>query len=73
MGEVRGMYKVLVEKPGGKRPMGRPRHRWEDNIKMFLLELGCGCKDWIDQAQNRDRCQALVNVVMEFLNYMKTG
>jgi hypothetical protein len=66
-GEVRGMYKVLAWKPGGMRPMGRPRHRWEDNIKMVLQEVGCGCNDWIEQAEDRDRWQALVNVVMEFL------
>ena len=60
MGERRGMYRVLVGKPEGKRPLGRPRHRWEDNIKMDLLEVGCGGMDWID----RDRWQALVNAVM---------
>jgi hypothetical protein len=52
---------VLVEKPEGKRPLGRPRHRWEDNITMGLQEVECGGMDWIDLAQDRDRCQALVN------------
>ena len=51
-------------KPEGKRPLGIPRHRWEDNIKMDLRELGCGCMDWIELAQDRDRWRALVNVVM---------
>jgi hypothetical protein len=48
----------------GKRPLGRPRHRWEDNIKMYLQEVGCGGMDWIDVAQGRDRWRALVNAVM---------
>jgi hypothetical protein len=64
MGEKRGIYRVLVGKPGGKRSLGRPRHRWEDNIKMGLQEVGCGGMDWIELAQDRDRWQALVNVVM---------
>jgi 3-oxoacyl-ACP reductase-like protein len=55
---------VLVGKPEGKRPLGRPRHRWEDNIKMDLQEAGCGDMDWIELAQDKDRWQALVNVVM---------
>ena len=63
-GERRGIYGVLVEKPEGKRPLGRPRRRWEDNIKMDLEEVGCGGMDWIDLAQDRDRWRALVNVVM---------
>jgi len=64
MGERRGIYRVWVEKPKGKRPLGRPRHRWEDNIKMDFQELGCGGVDWIELAQDRDRWWALVNVVM---------
>jgi hypothetical protein len=60
------MYKVLVGKPEGKRPLGRPRHRWEDNIKMDLREVGCGGMNWIELAQDRDRCQTLVNAVMNF-------
>ena len=64
MGEWRGVYRVLVGKPEGKRPLRRPRRRWKDNIKMDLQELGCGAVDWIELAQGRDRCWALVNAVM---------
>jgi len=53
MGERRGVYRVLVVKPEGKRPLGRPRHRWEDHIKMGLQEVGCGGMDWIKLAQDR--------------------
>jgi hypothetical protein len=63
MGEERGMHRVLVGKPGGKMPLGRPRHRWEDNIKMDLQEVGVGCGDWIELAQDRDRWRALVSMV----------
>ena len=63
MGERGGIYRVLVGKPEGKRPLGRPRCRWED-IKMGLLEVRCGGKDWIKLAQDRDRWWALVNAVM---------
>jgi hypothetical protein len=66
MGERRGVYMVLVEKPEGKRPLGRPRRRWENNIKMDLQKVGCEDIDWIDLAQNRDRWRALVNAVMNF-------
>ena len=55
---------VLVGKPEGKRPLGRPRHRWEDDIKMDLQEVGCECMNWIDLAQDRDRWQTLVNALM---------
>jgi hypothetical protein len=55
---------VLVGKSEGKRPLGRPRHRWEDNIMMDLQEVRCGSKDWIELVQNRDRWRALVNAVM---------
>ena len=58
------MYRVLVEKPWVKRPLGRPRHRWEDNIKMDLQEVGCGGTDWIELALDRDRWRELVNAVM---------
>ena len=58
------MYRVLVGKPEGERPLGRPRRRWEDNIKMDLQEVGCGSMDWIELAQDRDRWRALVNAVM---------
>jgi hypothetical protein len=64
MGERRGVHRVLVGKPDGKRPLGKPRRRWEDNIKMVLQELGCESIDWIDLAQDRDRWRALVNAVM---------
>ena len=63
-GEGRGVYRFLVGKPEARRPLGRPRHRWEDNIKMDLQEVGCGYMDWIEVAQDRDRWRALVNVVM---------
>ena len=62
--EGRGMYRVLVGKRKGKRPIGRSRCRWEDNIKVDLQEVGCGGMDWIELAQDRDRWQALVNAVM---------
>jgi hypothetical protein len=55
---------ILVGKPEGRRPLGRPRHRWEDNIKMDLREIGFGNVDWIHLAQDRDRWRALVNTVM---------
>jgi len=63
-GGIRDVYRVLVGKPEGNRPLGRPRRRWEDNIKMDLQEVGCGCMDWIELAQGRDRWRALVNAVM---------
>jgi len=63
-GERRGVYRFFVGNPEGKRPLGRPRHRWEDNIKMDLQEVGCGGMDWIDLVQNRNRWRALVNAVM---------
>jgi hypothetical protein len=64
MGEMRGAYNILVGKPEGRRPLGRPRCRWEDNIKMNLDEIGYGDVDWIHLAQDRDRWQALLNTVM---------
>jgi len=67
MGERRGVYRVLVGKPEGKGPLGRPRCRWEDNIKMDLQEVGCWGMDWIDMAQDRDRWQALVNSEMNLM------
>jgi hypothetical protein len=62
--EKRNAYRILVGKPEGKRPLGRPRRRWEDNIKMDLREIGWGGTDWIDLAQDRDQWRALVNTVM---------
>ena len=64
MGQERGVYRVLVGKPEGKRPMGRPRRRWEDNIKMDLQEVEGCCGDWMELAQDRDRWRALVSKVM---------
>ena len=64
MGEGRGVQRVLVGKPEGNRPLGRPRRRSEDNIKMDLRELGGGCGDWMELAQDRDRWRALVSTVV---------
>jgi len=64
MGESRGVYRVLVGEPQRKKPLGRPRRRWEDNIKMDLQEVGCGGIDWIDLAEDRDSWRAPVNAVM---------
>jgi hypothetical protein len=63
MGEERVVHRVLVGKPEGKRPLGRPRPRWEENIKKDLQEVGVGCGDWIESAQDRDRWRALVSMV----------
>jgi len=64
MGERRGVYRVLVGKPVGRRLLGRSRRTWEDNIKMDLQEVGCGGMDWIEVVQDRDRWRAVVNSVM---------
>ena len=64
MWERRDVYKVLMGKPEGKKPLGRPRRRWEDIIKMHLQALGCGDIDWIELAQDRDRCWTLVNAII---------
>ena len=66
MRERRGIYRVLVGKSEGKRPLGRSRRRWEDNIKMDHQEVGCGRVDWIQLAQDRDRWRALVTAVKKF-------
>jgi hypothetical protein len=65
MGEGRCVYRVLVGKPEGKRTLGRPKPRWEDNIKMNFQEVGCEGMDWIELAQDRDRWRAFVNAVMK--------
>jgi len=61
----RGVHRVLVGKPEGKRPLGRPRRRWEDNIKMDLQEVGGRCEDWMELAEDMDRWRALVSTVMK--------
>jgi hypothetical protein len=66
MGEGRGVHRVLVGKPEGKRPLGRPRQRCEDHMKMDFEEVGGGCGDWMERAQDRDRWRALVGTVMKF-------
>jgi len=67
MGEMRAVYRVLVGKLEGKRPLGIPRRRWEDNIKMNLQEVGRGGMDWIELTEDRERWRAVVNVVMNLL------
>jgi hypothetical protein len=64
MSEGRNVYRVLVRKPEGKKPLERPRRRWEDGIKMDLEEIGCGGVEWIHLAHNRDRWRAVVSAVM---------
>ena len=66
MGERRGVHRVLVDKPEGKRPLGRPRRKWEYNIKTDLQEVGCGDMDWIKLTQKKNRWRSLVNAVMNF-------
>jgi hypothetical protein len=66
MREGRGVHRVLVGKPEEKRPWGRPRRRWEDNIKMDFEEVGGGCGDWMERAQDRDSWRALMSTVMNF-------
>jgi hypothetical protein len=73
MGEKRGVYRVMVGKYGGKRGLGRPRLRWEDNINVNPKEVGCEDMDWIDVAQDRDRWRALVNAVMNFQALLNAG
>jgi len=64
MGVWRDLYRVLVGKPVGKKPLARPRRRWEDNIKMYIQEMGSEGRNWIELARDRDRWRALVNAVM---------
>jgi hypothetical protein len=64
VGEKRNAYRILVRKPEGKRPLARPRCRWEDNIKIDLREIGWDGLDWVDLAQDRDQWRALVNTIM---------
>ena len=66
MEEGRDLHRVLVGKPEGKRPLGRPRRRWEDNIKIDLQDVGGGCGDWIELSQDRDRWRAFVSTVRNF-------
>ena len=73
MRERRDVYRVLVRKPEGKRPLGRPRHRWEDNIKMDLHEVGCGGTEWVELAHDRDRWRGLVNAVMNLRVLLNAG
>jgi hypothetical protein len=65
-GKKRNAYRILEGKPKGKRPLGRPRRRWKDNIKIYLGEIGWDGADWIDLAQDRDQWRTLVNTVMNF-------
>jgi len=71
--ERRSVYRVLVGKPEGKKPLGRTKRRWEDDIKIDLLEVGCGGMDWIELAQDRDRWRALVNAVMNLRFSLNAG
>jgi hypothetical protein len=73
MGEGRVVHRVLVGKPEGKRPLGRPGGRWEDNIKMDLQEVGGGCGDWMELAQDRERWRALVSTVITSLSLSPTA
>jgi hypothetical protein len=73
MGEERTAYRILVGKSGGKRRLGRPRRRWVGNVKMDLREIGWDGLVWTDQAQDRDQCRALVNMVMNLRFSYKSG
>jgi hypothetical protein len=73
MGEGRGIYRVLVGRPEGKKPLGRPRCRWEDNIKMDLRKMGIDGMNWIQLAQDRVQWRALVNTVMNLRFHKKAG
>jgi hypothetical protein len=73
MGKDRDVYRILVGKPEGKRPLGRPRRRWEDNIKMDLREVGCGCVDWMELSQDRDRWRAICEYGDEISGSINAG
>jgi hypothetical protein len=73
IGEDRGVHRVLVGKPEGKRPLGRPRRRWKDNIKIYLQEVGRGHGDWMELAHDRDRWRALVVTVKELSGSINAG
>jgi hypothetical protein len=73
MGQKRNAYRLLVGKPEGKRPLGRPRRRWVDNIRMDLVEVGWGDVDWIGLAQDRDKWRALMNSVLNFGSHKTLG
>jgi len=73
MGERRGLYRFLVRKHEGKRSLGRPRRRWEENIKMDLQEVECGGMGWIELTQDRDRWRAVVNALMNLRDSIKCG
>jgi len=73
MGEEKGVYRILLGKPEGRRPMGRPRRRWVDNIRMDLQEVECGYMDWIGLAQDRDRWRTLVSAVMNLRVPLNAG
>jgi hypothetical protein len=73
MGESRGLYEVLVKRLEGNRQLGRPRRRWDDNVKVNLQEVGCGCVDWIELAQDKDSWRAFVNAVMKLRVHKMRG
>ena len=73
MGQGRGVHRVLVGKPEGKRPLGRPRHRWEDNVKMELQKVGGGCGDWMELAKDRDKVAGTCEYGDENFGFQKCG
>jgi hypothetical protein len=73
IGEMRNVYNILVGKPEGNRPLGRPRYRWEDNIRMYLCKIGWEGMDWMNLALDRDQCSALVSMVMKIEFHKRWG